>query len=676
MVCAKLIGIILSAENSFFEDLNDIQKQVVTSEPGRLLVLAGAGSGKTRVLVHRIAWLIKHCRASAFNIFAVTFTNKAANEMRSRVATILGQNPSGMWIGTFHGLAHRLLRLHWQACRLEQHFQIMDSDDQLKAIKKVFKANNVNEDRWDVKQAQNFINRKKDDGIRSDSLPVADNIFDRIMGEIYQAYERFCKEQGLVDFAELLLCAYELLARDIELKSHYQNRFLHFLVDEFQDTNAIQYNWLKLLSANAQSIMVVGDDDQSIYGWRGARIENIHRFEQDFPNTQTIRLEQNYRSTQTILEAANAVIKNNDSRFGKNLWTEGGKGELITIYPALNEEDEALFVVNQIKKYRNNSELLHNIAILYRSNAQSRILEEALYRAGIPYSIYGGLKFFERAEIKDALAYLRLVVNTNDNTAFERIINTPPRGLGEKSIQKIRDLANEYSISHMQAIIKAVDDGQLTGRAHTSAKQFIDLIRSLTQVSKESSLEQIIEQIVYKTELYDYFKNQKGEKAINKMENLEELINATKDFVIDPLAYQEESYAMGAIIEFLSYTALDAGDRKSDIKNGVQLMTLHAVKGLEFSIVFICGAEEGLFPHHFSRDDMQALEEERRLCYVGITRAMKKLFITYAVTRRLFGSEEFRRISRFVSEIPHDLLEVKKLKASFKRPYAYWEDIE
>ena len=640
-------------------NLNPAQQQAVQAELGNLLVLAGAGSGKTRVLVQRIAWLINNYQASFHSIFAVTFTNKAANEMKARLGGILNRPTSNIWVGTFHSLAHRLLRLHWQESKLPQNFQVIDGDDQAKIIRKILQQLNIDDERWEPKQVQNFINRKKDDGVRANKLAAASNIYERVMGDLYSAYEQHCLAAGVVDFGELLFRAYELLAESAALREHYQLRFLHFLVDEFQDTNAIQYAWLKLLAGNAQSVMVVGDDDQSIYGWRGAKIENIYRFQQDFPASQIVRLEQNYRSTSTILAAANAVIACNDGRLGKSLWTQQAEGELVGLYTAFNEEDEAAFVVRQIKKQQLEQNALADIAILYRSNAQSRVLEEALVREGVPYCIYGGLRFFERAEIKDALAYLRLVVNPHDNIAFERVVNTPARGIGEQSLGKIRDLAAQDDLSYWQAAERCVQANILSGKAGVGLRAFINIIQTIAAIIDEQPLAVVVKQVIASSGLMQYFQEKHGEGARSRVENLEELVSATDNFTIDSMAAGNNYSASHGLLEFLSYAALEAGDHKKDLaSDGVQLMTLHSAKGLEFPVVFICGAEEGLFPHHFSKDDPQALEEERRLCYVGITRAMRKLFITHAEKRRLFGREEARKKSRFVSEIPDNLLEI------------------
>lgn len=642
--------------------LNPAQQQAVTAPFGNLLVLAGAGSGKTRVLVHRIVWFICEQSVSSYGILAVTFTNKAAAEMRGRLESMIGREGAGMWVGTFHGLSHKILRLHWKEANLPQAFQVIDSDDQLSIIRRIFKSLNINEDRWDPKKAQGFINRKKDEGVRFAQWMRAEGAYEQVMGDVYCEYEKVCEANGIVDFAELLLRAYELLKNNADLAAHYQARFLHFLVDEFQDTNTIQYQWLSLLAGQARSVTVVGDDDQSIYGWRGAKIENIRRFEKEYKDTQLIRLEQNYRSTATILSAANALISNNGGRFGKTLWTEGEQGDAIQVYCGFNEEDEALYVVRQIRACVEEGRSLKDIGILYRSNAQSRVLEDALVRAGIPYTIYGGQRFFERAEIKDALAYLRLAINPDDDTAFERVVNVPPRGIGDRSIEKIKELAELEKTSLWVAAKKAIAERILTGKIGGGLNLFIETMESLMAQAQESSLSRVVENMIRESGLLQFFKEQKGEKSQSRAENLEELVNATADFELE---YTQEEGS--ALLSFLSYASLEGGERSSgENENSVQLMTLHSAKGLEYPIVFICGLEDGLFPHHFSRENPQALEEERRLCYVGITRAMQRLYLTHAEKRRLFGRDEERCISRFVGEIPSHLLKEANRKVSIR----------
>jgi len=644
--------------------LNTAQQDAVTASSGHLLVLAGAGSGKTRVIVHRIAWLITEKGVSSYSILAVTFTNKAAGEMRARLEELLGREAQGIWVGTFHGLSHKLLRLHWQEAGLPQNFQVIDGDDQLQMIKRIFKQLEVNEDRFEPKKIQSYINRKKDEGLRGIRAVNDENPYEKIVQTIYQQYEKNCLENGLVDFAELLIRCYELLKNNIELLTHYQTRFAHLLVDEFQDTNTIQYQWLSLLAGKAAFVTAVGDDDQSIYGWRGAKIENIRRFEREFKGTNVIRLEQNYRSTATILAAANALISNNGGRFGKNLWTEGATGDPITVYGGFNEEDEALYVVRGIREWLKQGKGT-DVGILYRSNAQSRVLEESFVRAGIPYSIYGGLRFFERAEIKDALAYVRLVVNTDDNTSFERILNVPPRGIGDRSLEKIREIVVSDQCSYWDAAKKAIETRALSAKIESSLRSFVMIIENLRTTRDQTSLVDLIEAVIRDSGLLRFFKEQIGEKAQNRAENLEELMNAANDYETE-YSIEDE---LSPITAFLSYTSLEAGERSSSTNdNAVQMMTLHSAKGLEFPMVFICGLEDGLFPHHFSRESMQALEEERRLCYVGITRAKQKLALTYAEKRRIFGRDEERQPSRFLDEIPENLKEEIRRKVTVQTP--------
>jgi len=662
--------------SSKLDILNPAQREAVCAPAGNLLVLAGAGSGKTRVLVHRIAWLVAEQGVSPLQILAVTFTNKAAAEMRSRLELLLGRRSHGMWVGTFHGLSHKLMRLHWAECGLQENFQVIDSDDQYQLIRRIFKEQNLNEDRWDPRQAQGFINRKKDEGLRAAQLSHPGDIYEETMAQIYRRYEEYCQQNVLVDFAELLLGSHELLSKNAELALHYQTRFKHSLVDEFQDTNTIQYQWLKQLTNSAESMTVVGDDDQSIYGWRGAKIENIHRFQKDYQNTSVVRLEQNYRSTSTILKAANALIMNNDGRMGKTLWTEGEAGEPINVYCAFSEEDEALYVVRQAKKWLEQGGVFSELAVLYRSNAQSRVLEEALVRAGIPYVIYGGLRFFERAEIKDALSYLRLMVNCHDNMAFERIVNVPPRGIGDKTFEKIKVLASQQELSLWDATLVALKDKMLTSRAAISLEAFMALIIRLREISEQGSLADSVEAAVQESGLIQYFRDQFNERALTRAENLEELINASSDFASD--LTEEWAEALGPttpLLAFLSHACLEAGDRRSgDEQSSVQLMTLHSAKGLEFPSVFICGLEEGLFPHHSAKDSLTALEEERRLCYVGITRAMKELHLCYAEKRRLFGREEMRRPSKFLEEVPAHLIKDVSSRVKTSRAYPYYDD--
>jgi DNA helicase-2/ATP-dependent DNA helicase PcrA len=647
--------------------LNEMQQQAVTAPVGHLAVIAGAGSGKTRVLVHRIAWLQQVQGVSAHQILAVTFTNKAAAEMRDRVEQLLGYSVRGMWLGTFHGIAHRFLRAHWQQAKLPESFQILDADDQLRLIRRAHNTLNLDEAKWPPRQSQWFINSKKDEGLRSHQIkPLTHH--NEIVLQVYQSYEELCERSGLVDFAELLLRMHDVLAQDPALLAHYQQRFAHILVDEFQDTNAIQYAWLKQLAGNSAKIMVVGDDDQSIYSWRGARIENIHRFRRDFSNVTQVFLEQNYRSTKTILAAANAVITNNKNRISnKNLWTTGQEGEAISIYAALNETDEARFICNRAKAWQRQGHNLRDIAVLYRSNAQSRALEEELINANLPYCIYGGLKFFERAEIKDALAYLRLLVNQQDDSAFERIVNTPTRGIGHTTLIALREHARQSNISLWQASNSLIDHQALSQRALKALANFLQLIQQLQQDTQDLQLHQQTEHIIQCTGLFAHYSKDKSDKTQSRIENLQELVHATRQFNYD------SSIGLAPLQAFLSYTALESGDTQADYyEDCVQLMTLHAAKGLEFQLVFLSGMEEGLFPHKMSlKEGSGSLEEERRLCYVGMTRARQKLYLSYAELRRLHGGSNVCYRSRFIREIPSELLDEICLRTQISQPIAF-----
>lgn len=650
---------------SFLIDpLNAAQRQVVTAPLGQQLVLAGAGSGKTRVLVHRIAWLINVEQASPYAILAVTFTNKAAAEMRGRIENLLQQSTQGMWVGTFHGLAHRLLRIHWQEAKLAQNFQVLDGEDQLRLIKRLCKDLGIDEQRWPSRDVQWYINNKKDQGIRANSIQTCGDHYLVTMVQLYQAYEEACARAGVIDFAELLLRALDLWRDNPELLAHYQQRFAHVLVDEFQDTNAVQYAWLKLLAKGTKSLMVVGDDDQSIYGWRGAKIENIQSFSHDFPEAQTFRLEQNYRSTNTILKAANALISNNQGRLGKELWTAGNEGEAIALYAGFNEQDEARYILERIAEAHRTGLHYHEIAILYRSNAQSRVLEENLWREAIPYRIYGGLRFFERAEIKNALAYLRLIRSRQDDSALERIINLPPRGIGERTIEKIRQLAREQNISLWQALKEIIKQQVVPARAGNALSNFVQLINKLADEIEPLKLVEQIDLVIKASGILEFHLNERGEKGEARVENLKELVSAASAF---EKVEQEDN--VPPLLAFLDHAALEAGEKQAgDGEDCVQLMTLHNAKGLEFPLVFLTGMEEGLFPHQRNLEDIDKLEEERRLAYVGITRAMQQLVITYAETRRLHGNETYNKISRFVREIPVDLLQEVRLSGSISHP--------
>ena len=645
--------------------LNDGQRQAVTAPVGRQLVLAGAGSGKTRVLVHRIAWLIQIVGASPHSILSVTFTNKAAAEMRVRIEQMLGQNPAGMWVGTFHGLAHRLLRAHWQEAGLSESFQILDSDDQQRLVKRVIRELGLDEQRWPPRQSQWFINGQKDEGIRPQNIQPGGDLFLATQLKIYEAYEAACARAGVIDFAELLLRALDLWRDKPGLLEHYQRRFRHILVDEFQDTNAVQYAWLRMLAKGGESLMVVGDDDQSIYGWRGAKIENIQQFGDDFKDSEIIRLEQNYRSTAGILKAANALIANNQGRLGKELWTEDGDGEPISLYAAFNEHDEARYVVESIEDALRKDGLKRSeIAILYRSNAQSRVLEEALLREKIPYRIYGGQRFFERLEIKNAMAYLRLLDGRGNDAALERVINVPARGIGEKTVEAIRNFAREQDVSMWEAIRLMVAGKALPGRASGALAGFIELIDNLAAKVLSMPLHLMAQTVIEQSGLITYHKEEKGEKGQARVENLEELVSAARTFDND------EDDELSPLQAFLSHASLEAGDTQAaENEDSIQLMTLHSAKGLEFPQVFLVGMEEGLFPHKMSLEEPGRLEEERRLAYVGITRAMQKLVISYAETRRLYGSETYNKVSRFVREIPPQLVQEVRLSNSVTRPF-------
>lgn len=653
------------------EHLNDVQQQAVSAPAGNQLILAGAGSGKTRVLVHRIAWLIQTQQVSPHSIMSVTFTNKAAKEMRARLDEALGNtfshiNTRSMWVGTFHGLAHRLLKAHWQDAKLPQNFTILDSDDQLRLIKRICQNLGLDDTQWPPKQAQWYINAQKDEGLRAAHIQETPDPYVRTMLSVYRIYEDQCQRDGLVDFGELLLRAHELWLNNSALLSHYQERFPYVLVDEFQDTNAVQYAWLRVLGAGSCFVTAVGDDDQSIYGWRGARIENIRRFHEDFPGTITYKLEQNYRSTSTILEAANAVIDNNSGRLGKKLWTDGEKGELISLYAAYNEQDEARFIVERITDWVKQGNRKDSCAMLYRSNAQSRVLEEALLRENMAYRIYGGQRFYDRLEIKNATAYLRLLNNRHDDAAFERVINTPTRGIGGKTIDNVRLCAREQGCSLWHACSQMLTNNALTARAGKAVEGFMALIDSLASQSKELALDQLVEDVLKKTQLLEFHKKEKGEKGQTRVENLEELVSAFRVFT------PENNDESTVLQQFLDSAALDAGDTQADeFEDAVQLMTLHSAKGLEFPLVFLAGVEENIFPHKMSMEDPTRLEEERRLCYVGITRAMQKLFITYAETRRLYGNETFNNVSRFVKEIPKACLQEVRLKTAVTRPVSF-----
>lgn len=652
---------------AILKDLNERQREAVTAPLGNTLVLAGAGSGKTKVLVSRIAWLIEEEHLSPHGILAVTFTNKAAGEMRARLNQLLATPILGLWVGTFHGLCHRLLRRHYKEANLPEQFHILDSEDQARVIKRVIAALNLDVDQWPVKQAQAFINNHKDEGKRPAHVHTLTYGPGKTLLSIYTAYEQACQTAGVIDFAELLLRTHELLRDNPDILQHYRERFQAILVDEFQDTNTIQYAWIRLLAGEHAAVLAVGDDDQSIYGWRGAKVENIQQFSRDFKNTNIIRLEQNYRSTATILDAANTLITHNNSRMGKNLWTTGHTGEKILIFNAFNEIEEARFVSERIMMEINQGASADEIAILYRSNAQSRVIEESLLRAGIAYRIYGGLRFFDRAEVKDALAYLRLLTNSDDDTAFERVVNFPTRGIGEKTLDELRHYAKTKQCSLWQAAKQLLLSGQMPQRAGSALAKFIDLIDDLKRNTTEMELEEQLSSVIQLSGLYAHFSKVKGDKSESRIDNLQELINAAKQFRYE----QDEEDELPLINAFLAHASLESGEMQADAhERSVHLMTLHAAKGLEFPIVFLVGMEEGVFPGRQSLEDPGRLEEERRLCYVGMTRAMRKLVLSYAEVRRQYGREEYHRPSRFLNELPKHLLEEVRVKARFQAPVA------
>jgi len=652
--------------SSLLDGLNDKQREAVAAPQSSMLVLAGAGSGKTRVLTHRIAWLLQVENQSPYSIMAVTFTNKAAAEMRERVEKIVGNHMGRMWIGTFHGLAHRLLRTHWQDAGLPQNFQILDSDDQLRLLKRILKSLNLDEKQYPPRMVASYINGKKDEGLRPKHLDGGIFPMEQKLIQIYQVYQESCDRAGLVDFAEILLRAHELFLNKEHILAHYQDRFRNILVDEFQDTNAIQYAWIRVLAGKSANVMIVGDDDQSIYGWRGAQVENLHKFLQDFPNAETIRLEQNYRSSGNILKASNELIANNPDRLGKQLWTEDVDGEPISVYCAFNEMDEARFIIGRIGDWQDKGGSLSDCAILYRSNAQSRVLEEALLHKGLAYRIYGGLRFFERQEIKDAMGYLRLIANRDDDAAFERVVNTPARGIGDRTLDILRTTARQQQLTLWQACVRLLEEKVLAGRAANAVRSFMDLIVQLRSDTEELPLYRQADRVIQDSGLKAMYEQEKGEKAQARVENLEELVTAARTFEVP-----EELVDMGELNAFLSHAALEAGEGQADAHtDAVQLMTLHSAKGLEFPLVFMAGVEEGLFPSQLSLEEGDRLEEERRLCYVGMTRAMQQLYITYAESRRIYGRENYSRPSRFIKEIPPQYLQEIRLKAQVATPMA------
>lgn len=654
--------------SNILNELNDRQRDAVTSEAPSLLVLAGAGSGKTRVLVHRVAWIVEAMQSNPNSVMAVTFTNKAANEMKSRIQELLQSPLADLWCGTFHGLAHRTLKRFYKEANLISTFTVLDAEDQLRVIKRICKDNNLEESSWPAKQIQWQINSWKDAGKRPKNVDDSKDFYAETVKKIYSQYDEICKKDSLVDFAELLLKSYELLKSNKKVRDFFHRRFKHILIDEFQDTNVIQYAWLNEVASKEASITAVGDDDQSIYGWRGAKVGHLEDFKTKHKLNETIRLEQNYRSTSIILNAANALIENNQARLGKNLWTESNEGEQITLYQAFNEQDEARFVAEIIKSWMDGGELFSDSAVIYRSNAQSRAIEEALLRANIPYRIYGGLRFYDRLEIKNAISYLRIIFNPHDNPAFERSVANPTRGVGAKTLAKIRSLANKHNISYIQASSTMIDENLISGRGANGLKKFLEMILGLCGKIDDISLSEIVGSILEQSGLIQFHEKEPGEKGKTRKENLEELLSAAKNF---EMSFSDDKTNREITEQFLSNVSLDAGDRQADeFDDAVQLMTLHSAKGLEFPLVFMTGLEETLFPHGRSMESPDQLEEERRLCYVGITRAMKKLYLTYAESRRLHGNDIFNPPSRFIKEIPSECIMEIRPKASVTMPYS------
>jgi len=650
------------------ENLNDQQREAVTSEQQNIMVLAGAGSGKTRVLVHKVAWQIEAQQFSPSSIMAVTFTNKAANEMRSRIEELLEHPSPEIWCGTFHSLSHRILRKFHKEANLAPGFTILDSDDQLRIVKRLSKEMNLDDAKFPPRQSQWMINNWKDDGKRSKHVKDKGNFYTQTVKDLYIKYEQACAHDNLVDFAELILLSYEIIVRNSSIHDYFFKRFDSILIDEFQDTNTIQYKWLQAITAPKAKVTAVGDDDQSIYGWRGAKVENVKAFSKDFKDVHIIKLEQNYRSTNKILSAANTVIQNNSDRLGKNLWTESLEGDNLTLYAAFNEQEEARFIASSSKDWMDGGGCYEDIAILYRSNAQSRALEEAFLRASIPYRIYGGLRFYDRLEIKNAVSYLRVIFNNSDNPAFERSISNPTRGVGAKTLEKIRTKSTEDNLSYLKAAATLIDEGQVKGKGATGIKAYLDFILETAQSLDSLNLSEIVENINTDSGLYDFHKKEPGEKGKTRTENLDELVSAAKDF---ELSFDADHNKQEIVEQFLDNISLDAGDRQADAhEDAVQLMTLHSAKGLEFKLVFLTGMEESLFPHGRSMESPAQLEEERRLCYVGITRAMQKLYLTYAESRRLHGTDIFNPPSRFLKEIPAELIDEIRPRAQTTAPYA------
>jgi len=637
-------------------NLNPEQLAAVTLPPQHALILAGAGSGKTRVLTTRIAWLISTGQVGQHGVLAVTFTNKAAKEMLARLSAMLPINTRGLWIGTFHGLCNRLLRAHYREAGLPSLFQILDSSDQLSAIKRLLKNLNVDDEKFPPREIANFINAHKEQGIRAAQAEAYDD-YTRRRVDIYAEYDARCQREGVVDFAELLLRSYELLKRNEPLRRHYQERFRHILVDEFQDTNRLQYAWLKLLAGrdgntatpDGACLFAVGDDDQSIYAFRGAEVGNMRDLEREFAVENVIRLEQNYRSHGNILDAANALIKNNRGRLGKNLWTDAGAGEAIRVFEAFSDIDEARFVVDEVRELVRDGFVRTQIALLYRSNAQSRVLEHQLFTAGVPYRVYGGLRFFDRQEIKHALAYLRLIGNPDDDTAFTRVVNFPTRGIGSRSLEALQEAAHRANSSLYNAA------ANLSGKAGTSVGTFIRLIETMRADTENLPLPEVIDHLIEKSGLRQFYLGEK--EGRERLENLDELINAATNFLQEETDTMANPAEANPLASFLAHASLEAGEHQAgEGQEAVQLMTVHAAKGLEFDVVFITGLEQGLFPHENSTQERDGLEEERRLMYVAVTRARKRLYLSSAQTRMLHGQTRFCLPSLFLEELPEELL--------------------
>ena len=647
MRSAPCVVLPMSVSPRLLENLNPEQKKAVTLPHVSALVLAGAGSGKTRVLTTRIAYLIMDGQVSPAGVLAVTFTNKAAKEMLTRLSAMLPINTRGMWVGTFHGLCNRMLRAHYRDANLPQTFQILDSQDQQSAIKRLLKSLNVDDEKYKPRELSWFINSAKDQGLRASAVEANDE-FTRRQVELYQAYDDQCQREGVVDFAELLLRSFELLGKNVALREHYCERFKFILVDEFQDTNQLQYRWIRLLASGGAAMFAVGDDDQSIYKFRGAEVGNMRDFQRDFAGANVIKLEQNYRSQSNILDAANAVIQHNKDRLGKNLWTDAGKGEPVRIYAASTDGDEAGFIVDEVRALNRSGTPLSNQALLYRSNAQSRVLEHALFRAGVAYRVYGGLRFFERQEIKHALAYLRLAGNADDDGAFSRVMNFPPRGIGARSVELVQELAKRDSVSLYAAATAGIAKAELTGRAAAAIGAFLKIIDGLKASSASVTLNELADECLERSGLRAHYAAER--EGADRLENLAELVTATTQFQDE---YDGEDTSL---VGFLTHASLEAGEHEAGVnEDALQLMTVHSAKGLEFTAVYLSGLEEGLFPHENSLNDLAGLEEERRLMYVALTRARERLYLSYAGQRMLHGQTRYGIVSRFVDEIPAPL---------------------